>query len=141
MGSGIRNARKLKKHRQVQRWRDQRYKKSHLGDWVKSSPLGGACMAKGIVTDKMGVAAKQPNSAVRKCVRVQLTKNGKCLAAFVPNDGCLNFIDEHDEVIITGMGRKGRACGDRPGIRFKVIKVAGIGLRSLFLGIREKQRA
>lgn len=28
--------------------------------------------------------------------------------AFVPNDGCLNFVDENDEVLISGFGRKGR---------------------------------
>ena len=42
-----------------------------------------------------GVEAKQPNSAIRKSVRVQLVKNGKKVTAFVPNDGCLNFIDEN----------------------------------------------
>jgi hypothetical protein len=31
-----------------------------------------------------GVEAKQPNSAIRKCVRVQLVKNGKKVTAFVP---------------------------------------------------------
>lgn len=39
--------------------------------------------------------AKQPNSAIRKGVRVQLVKNGKKIAAFVPRDGCLNFVDEN----------------------------------------------
>ena len=39
-----------------------------------------------------GLEAKQPNSAIRKCVRVQLIKNGKKITAFVPNDGCLNFV-------------------------------------------------
>lgn len=43
--------------------------------------------------EKIGVEAKQPNSAIRKCVRVQLIKNGKKVSAFVPNDGCLNFVD------------------------------------------------
>lgn len=42
---------------------------------------------------RSGVEAKQPNSAIRKCVRVQLIKNGKKITAFVPNDGCLNFIE------------------------------------------------
>jgi ribosomal protein S12 len=42
-----------------------------------------------------GIEAKQPNSAIRKCARVQLVKNGKKIAAFVPNDGCLNFIEEN----------------------------------------------
>ena len=52
----------------------------------------------GIVLEKVGVEAKQPNSAIRKCVRVQLIKNGKKITAFVPNDGCLNYIEENDEV-------------------------------------------
>ena len=42
-----------------------------------------------------GIEAKQPNSAIRKCARVQLVKNGKKIAAFVPNDGCLNYIEEN----------------------------------------------
>ena len=44
---------------------------------------------------RSGIEAKQPNSAIRKCARVQLIKNGKKIAAFVPNDGCLNFIEEN----------------------------------------------
>ncbi|RCN50235.1 ribosomal protein S12 [Ancylostoma caninum] len=46
-----------------------------------------------------GVEAKQPNSAIRKCVRVQLIKNGKKITAFVPNDGCLNFVED---VVVIG---------------------------------------
>ena len=48
-----------------------------------------------IYDSNSGVESKQPNSAIRKCVRVQLIKNGKKIAAFVPNDGCLNFIEEN----------------------------------------------
>ena len=48
----------------------------------------------GFVTCR-GIEAKQPNSAIRKCARVQLIKNGKKIAAFVPNDGCLNYIEEN----------------------------------------------
>ena len=33
----------------------------------------------------------------------------------MPNDGCLNFIEENDEVLIAGFGRKGHAVGDIPG--------------------------
>lgn len=62
-----------------------------------------------------GVEAKQPNSAIRKCVRVQLIKNGKKITAFVPRDGCLNYIEENDEVLVAGFGRKGHAVGDIPG--------------------------
>ena len=58
------------------------------------------CFLQGIVLEKVGVEAKQPNSAIRKCVRVQLIKNGKKITAFVPNDGCLNFVEENDEVCI-----------------------------------------
>ena len=42
-----------------------------------------------------GVESKQPNSAIRKAIRCQLIKNGKKITAFVPRDGCLNFIDEN----------------------------------------------
>ena len=81
-------------------------------------PPGGASHAKGIVVEKLGVEAKQPNSAIRKCVRVQLIKNGKKITAFVPNDGCLNFVDENDEVgqhfiyirVLSPALRRGVAC-------------------------------
>jgi len=44
---------------------------------------------------RRGIEAKQPNSAIRKSVRVQLIKNGKKITAFVPRDGCLNFLEEN----------------------------------------------
>uniref|UniRef100_A0A672G1X5 Small ribosomal subunit protein uS12 n=1 Tax=Salarias fasciatus TaxID=181472 RepID=A0A672G1X5_SALFA len=90
---GLRTARKLRNHRREQKWHDKQYKKAHLGTALKANPFGGASHAKGIVLEKVGVEAKQPNSAIRKCVRVQLIKNGKKITAFVPNDGCLNFIE------------------------------------------------
>ncbi|MCP9263998.1 40S ribosomal protein S23 [Dirofilaria immitis] len=133
---GIRTARKLKTHRQAQRWNDKGYKKAHLGTRWKANPFGAASHAKGIVLEKVGVEAKQPNSAIRKCVRVQLIKNGKKITAFVPNDGCLNFIEENDEVLVAGFGRKGHAVGDIPGVRFKIVKVANTSLIALFKGKR-----
>lgn len=63
---------------------DKSYKKRALGNVYKTSPTGGSSHAKGIVLEKVGVEAKQPNSAIRKCVRVQLIKNGKKVTAFVP---------------------------------------------------------
>ena len=63
---------------------DKAYKKRALGNIYKTSPTGGSSHAKGIVLEKIGVEAKQPNSAIRKCVRVQLIKNGKKVTAFVP---------------------------------------------------------
>ncbi|KAK8579665.1 hypothetical protein V6N12_069978 [Hibiscus sabdariffa] len=133
MGAG----RKLRTHRRRQRWADKAYKKSNLGnEWKK--PFAGSSHAKGIVLEKIGIEAKQPNSAIRKCARVQLIKNGKKIAAFVPNDGCLNYIEENDEVLIAGFGRKGHAVGDIPGVRFKVVKVSGVSLLALFKEKKEK---
>jgi len=105
----------------------------------KYDPLEGAPMARGIVLEKVGVEARQPNSAVRKCVRVQLIKNGKVVTAFAPGDGALNFIDEHDEVIIAGIGgSRGRSMGDLPGVRYKVIAVNGVSLDALLKGKKQK---
>uniref|UniRef100_A0A8D2B4E0 40S ribosomal protein S23 n=1 Tax=Sciurus vulgaris TaxID=55149 RepID=A0A8D2B4E0_SCIVU len=67
---GLRTARKLHSHRQDQKWHDKECKKAHLGPALKASPFGGASHAKGIVLEKV-------NSAIRKCVRVQLIKNVK----------------------------------------------------------------
>ena len=90
---------------------------------------------------RSGIESKQPNSAIRKGCRVQLIKNGKKVAAFVPNDGCLNFVDENDEVLIAGFGRRGHSKGDIPGVRFKVVKVAGCGLLALFKEKKDKPRS
>ena len=98
-------------------------------------------MAKGIILERIGIEAKQPNSAIRKCVRVQLIKNGKKIAAFVPRDGCLNYVAENDEVLISGFGRKGHSVGDIPGVRFKVVKVANVSLWALFTEKKEKPRS
>jgi hypothetical protein len=64
-----------------------------------------------------GIEAKQPNSAIRKCARVQLIKNGKKIAAFVPMDGCLNFIEEnvsrsYQRISVWGVADMG--CMDMP---------------------------
>ncbi|KAG2181021.1 hypothetical protein INT43_008603 [Umbelopsis isabellina] len=139
--SGLNAARKLRTHRRENRWADQQFKKRLLGTAFKSSPFGGSSHAKGIVLEKIGVEAKQPNSAIRKCVRVQLIKNGKKVTAFVPNDGCLNYVDENDEVLIAGFGRKGRAIGDIPGVRFKIVKVSGVSLLALYKEKKEKPRS
>src|ERR1700744_3506960 len=81
---GLNAARKLVAARKEGRWADLHYKKRLLGTAYKSSPFGGSSHAKGIVLEKVGVEAKQPNSAIRKCVRVQLIKNSKKVTAFVP---------------------------------------------------------
>ena len=138
--AGIRAARKLRTTRRNQKWNQKSYAKANSLAALKANPLGGSSMAKGIVLEKIGIEAKQPNSAIRKCVRVQLIKNGKKIAAFVPRDGCLNYIDENDEVLISGFGRRGHAVGDIPGVRFKVAKVAGVSILALYLEKKEKPR-
>merc|ERR1712080_571883 len=144
MGSGkprgIACARKLRNHRRVQKWADKDYKKANFGTAIKRNPFGGSSHAKGIVLEKVGIEAKQLNSAIRKSVRVQLIKNGKKITAFVPRDGCLNFLEENDEVLVAGFGRSGHAKGDIPGVRFKIAKVAGVGLWALFREKKEKPR-
>ena len=138
---GLFAGRVLKSKRKEQRWAISTYKRRELGIDKKADPLGGAPQARGIVLEKVGIAAKQPNSAVRKCVRVQLIKNGKSVTAFLPRDGAMNFIDEHDEVHVEGMGAtQGGAMGDLPGVRFKVFKVNGTSLHELVIGKKEKPR-
>ena len=40
----------------------------------KVNPLEGAPQARAIVLEKVGIESKQPNSAVRKCVRYTVNK-------------------------------------------------------------------
>ena len=98
-------------------------------------------MARGIVLEKVQLEAKQPNSAMRKCVRVQLVKNAKQVTAFLPGDGATKLVDEHDEVVIECIGgRMGRSKGDIPGVRWCVIKVNDQSLKALLAGKIEKER-
>lgn len=136
---GMYAARKLLRKRKKFRWSDIYYKKRVLQFKKRFDPLEGAPMARGIVLEKVGIESRQPNSAVRKCVRVQLIKNGKIVTAFLPGDGSLNYVNEHDEVIIEGIGGpEGRAYGDLPGVRYKVIKVNGVSLKEILLGRKQK---
>jgi len=139
MGNGLYAGNKLKKKAQKFRWNDRNYKNRVLKLKEKANPLGGAAQARGIVLEKVGIEAKQPNSAIRKCVKIQLIKNGKQVTAFAPGDGAINFIDEHDEVVIEGIGgRMGKSYGDIPGVRFKVIKVNNVSLQEMVRGRKEK---
>lgn len=132
-------ARKMVKNRKKLRWSSMYYKRRVLRLDVKADPLEGAPMARGIVLEKVGVESKQPNSAIRKCVRTQLIKNGRVITAFLPGDGALNLIDEHDEVVVEGIGgSRGRAMGDIPGVRWKVITANGVSLNELVYGRKQK---
>ena len=141
MPNGKYAAHTLKNLRQNARWKDSRYNRRTLKLDVKADPLSGAPQGRGIVLEKVGIEAKQPNSAIRKCVRIQLIKNGRQATAFCPGDGAINFIDEHDEVIVERIGgRMGGAMGDIPGVRFKVIAVNNVSLREMVIGRKEKPR-
>ncbi len=138
---GLMSARKLMKNRRKFRWSDAKYKRSKLGLYAKVDPLEGANQAKGIVLEKVQKEAKQPNSAMRKCCKVQLTKNSISVTAFIPGNLAQKFIEEHDEVIIERIGGKqGRSKGDIPGVRFKVIKVNDQPLHLLVKGKIERGR-
>ncbi|MHC1635863.1 MAG: 30S ribosomal protein S12 [Candidatus Methanospirareceae archaeon] len=139
MANGLYAARNLKRYRKKFRWYSERYIRRALNLDKKADPLEGAHAARGIVLEKVGIEAKQPNSAIRKCVRVQLIKNGKQVTAFCPGDGAIKFIDEHDEVLIEGIGgRKGRSYGDLSGVRYRVVAVNGVSLKELVKGRKEK---
>ena len=133
--------RKQRLKRQKLKWSNSYYKRKKLMLDVKSDPLSGAPQAKGIVLEKVAVEAKQPNSAVRKCVRIQLVKNGKQITAFLPGDGALNYADEHDEVVVEGIGGStGGAMGDLPGVRWQVFKINDVSLNELIYQRKEKPR-
>ncbi len=136
---GLYNARKMRRKRQEFRWSDIDYKRRMLKLKERADPLEGSPQGRGIVLEKRVIEAKQPNSALRKCVRVQLIKNGKQLTAFVPGDGAIDYIDEHDEVLIEGIGgAKGGPKGDIPTVRYQVVKVNGVSLEELVAGRAEK---
>ena len=107
----------------------------------RSDPLHACPQAKAIVLEKVQREAKQPNSALRKCVKCQLVKNGRKITAFSPLENSIKLIDEHDEVVVECIGgTKGRAKGDIPGIRWQVIKVNDQSLKALVKGKIEKGR-
>lgn len=132
----------LQKKRKKWRRKDRKYLKkikAKMGKDKREDLLEGSPQAKGIVIEKRGVTAKQPNSGIRKCVRVQLIKNGKQVTALAPKDGAIKFIDEHDEVTIEGIGgAQGGPKGDLWGVKYRVTHVNGIALEMLRKGKKEK---
>lgn len=139
MGNGMFAAAKLISKRKKFRWSQPKYVRRVLRLKEKSDPLEGAPQARGIVLEKVEIEARQPNSAMRKCVKVQLIKNGKKITALAPRNRAITFIDEHDEVHVEGIhGRKGRSYGDLPGVRFRVFKVNNVSLNELVHHRKEK---
>ena len=141
MGLGKFAARKLARDSRKFRWSDKHYARRLLHLDEKADPLEGSPQARGIVLEKIGIEAKQPNSAIRKAVRVQLIKNGRQVTAFCAGDGAINYIDEHDEVTIEGLGGSQRGqMGSIPGVRYKVIAVNSVDLQMLVQKRKEKPK-
>jgi len=139
MGNGLFAGKKCIDHRKKFRWKDPNYKRKVLKLREKHDPLEGSMHGRGVVLEKVEIEARQPNSAMRKCVKLQLIKNGKKVTALAPQNRAITFIEEHDEVIIEGVhGRKGGSYGDLPGVRYRVLKVNNTSLNELVHHRKEK---
>jgi len=132
---GLFSGRQIRKSTKKKKWKKTKFKVRMLKLKAKKDPLEGAPQAKGIVIAKKGIEQKQPHSGIIKVVRVQLIKNGKEITVFVPKSGAINFINEHDEVLIEGVGgSQGGPVGSQHGLRWKVIKVNNLPLSELLKG-------
>ncbi|MCC7570742.1 30S ribosomal protein S12 [Candidatus Micrarchaeota archaeon] len=141
MGRGEFAGRDLLKGRKKQKWLSKRWKRRRLRLNYKYNPAGKSPQVKGIVVEKRALEQKQPHSGLVKCVKVQLIKNGKIVTAHAPGNGAINYIDEHDQVLLSGLGGSQRGqMGSIPGVRFKVEKVNNIDLKLLWTKKKEKPR-
>lgn len=141
MGNGESAGSNIKRKRKQGRWLRKKWKRKKLKLKEKFDPLEGAPQASGIVLEKVVLEQKQPHSGLIKCVKVQLIKNGKVVTAFPPRDKAITHIDEHDTVVISGLGGSQRGqMGSIPGVRFKVESVNGIALQPIRHGKREKAK-
>lgn len=61
-------------------------------------------------------------------------EDGKKIPAFVWS------LEENDEVLVAGIGRKGHPVGDIPRVLFKVDKVASVFLLAVYKSKKEKPR-
>ncbi|HNT61104.1 MAG TPA: 30S ribosomal protein S12 [Candidatus Bilamarchaeaceae archaeon] len=141
MGNGEFAGRNVKRNRKSGRWLSKRWKRRALKLKEKYDPLEGSPQARGIVLEKITLEQKQPHSGLIKCVKVQLVKNGKVVSAFPPRDKAITFIDEHDSVVIAGLGGSQRGqMGSIPGVRYKVVSVNDADLQSLRHKKKEKPK-
>jgi small subunit ribosomal protein S12 len=132
------SGRKLKRVRKKFRWKKTAYKRKMLKLW-KKDPLEGAPQARGIVIDKRAIEQKKPASGLTKAVRVQLLKNNVQVTAHVPGEGAIDYINEHDEVLIESVGGgQGGPKGSMVGIKYKVIAVNGVALSEILSGKKQK---
>ncbi len=141
MGNGEFAGRNMRRMRKKHRWLSKRWKRRALKLKSRHDPLEGAPQARAIVLEKIVLEQKQPHSGLIKCVKCQLIKNGKVVSAHAVRDKAITFIDEHDEVIIAGLGGSQRGqMGSMPGVRYKVISVNNTDLQMLRKGKKEKAK-
>ncbi|MDD5172178.1 MAG: 30S ribosomal protein S12 [Candidatus ainarchaeum sp.] len=141
MGNGEFAGRNLQRKRRKHKWLSKRWKRRALKLKEKFDPLEGAPQAKAIVLEKVVLEQKQPHSGLIKCVKCQLLKNGKVVTAHAVRDKAITFIDEHDEVILAGLGGSQRGqMGSIPGVRYKVVAVNNVDLQMLRRGKKEKAK-
>jgi small subunit ribosomal protein S12 len=137
---GMFSGREMVRRKKRYKWKKTKFKVRMLKLKEKKDPLEGAPQAKGIVLKKYGIEQKQPHSGIIKVVRVQLLRNKKEITVFVPKSGSIGFINEHDEVVVEGVGgSQGGPIGSQHGLRWKVIKVNKIPLRTLRKGKAKKE--
>jgi len=100
---GLYAAKKLKNRRAKYRWHSKWFTKRALDLKRKSDPLEGASQAMGIVLEKVQIEAKQPNSAMRKCVSpdTRVLIDG----AFITIDNLKKCL-KNSEIITTNWGDK-----------------------------------
>ena len=137
---GLNASKKLRQRRKNFLFSKKDLYKMKTLEYKKTDPLEGSPAGKGIVLQKMEIEVKQPHSGLRKCVKVQISKNGRTVTAYAGyGPGAIKFIDEHNEVIIERMGApQRRAFGDMPGVKFRVVKVNGVSINELVKGRKEK---
>lgn len=133
------SGRETKKRAKRYKWKKTKVKVRLLKLKEKKDPLEGAPQAKGIVLTKKMIEQKQPHSGMIKAVRVQLLKNGKEITAMVPGTGAIDQINEHDEVLVEGIGgSQGGPVGSMWGVSWKVIKVNNVPLSEILKGKAKK---
>ena len=141
MGNGEFAGRNIKRKRNRERWLSKKFKRRQLKLKERFDPLEGSPQASGIVLEKVVLEQKQPHSGLIKCVKVQLIKNGKVITAFPPRDKAITFVDEHDTVVVAGLGGSQRGqMGSIPGVRYKVVSINGADLQAMRHGKKEKPK-
>ena len=99
MANGLYSARRNRNVRKKMRYKSKDYVLRLKRRTEKKDLLEGAPMGRGIVLQKVGIESKQPNSAIRKCVR-------KRLEILKPMPGWTDYpVTGHNQLLLMIMGR------------------------------------